>query len=82
MTQAYGVIQWNYKAMKGTNLMKDDYKQNYKDLCREIRWFVEYHRTMADHYREYKKPHLEELHETAWSEFYLLMDKFNIEDNE
>lgn len=52
-------------------------EEKYKKLIEELRWFEEYHKTMVEHYKEYNRQDLVDIHETAWSEFYLLLERFD-----
>lgn len=55
----------------------EDYKEKYEYLIKELRWFEQYHKTMVEHYKEYGRQDLVDIHETAWSEFYLLLERFD-----
>lgn len=52
-------------------------EEKYKKLIEELRWFEEYHKTMVEHYKQYNRQDLVDIHETTWSEFYLLLERFD-----
>ena len=55
----------------------EDYKEKYEELIEELKWYEKYHKFMVEHYKHLKRQDLGDIHETAWAEFYLLLERFD-----